>query len=159
VLRAFYQSRPFEEGDLPPNRSNMQTDSVYSLAAPFIANEGINPADTISFSYDKAESPYMELPMDVDSSGEFKVKSGLFRFLDPERTKIWKSSWIERFTRIIEATETYSKVFRRQRNSGVVTENCDSEDVQERNSQNPDMREKLMIDMPTGNDIYARVKK
>ncbi|XP_048780678.1 uncharacterized protein LOC125683493 [Ostrea edulis] len=161
MLRAFYQSRPYEE-EVPPTPSSIQTDSVYSFAAPSIANEGINPSDTISFSFDKTESPYMELPIDVDSNEEFKVNSGRFRFLDPERTKVWKSGWIERFSRMIETTETYSKAFQRPRNSGVITElteNCDSEDVKERNSQNLDMRERLVVDVPTGNDIYARVKK
>ncbi|XP_061178605.1 uncharacterized protein LOC133187264 [Saccostrea echinata] len=158
TITAFYRTRSYEE-EVPPTPSSIQSESVYSFATPSIVTEGINPSDTIEFSYDKAESPYIELP--ADPNAEIKEKTEKFRFLDPKRSKSWKSGWIDRVTHMIEATETYSRAAIRRFSDFVSDpgENCDSEGLNDRNEQSEGMSEGLVDNLSTGKDIYARVKK
>ncbi|XP_062569348.1 uncharacterized protein LOC134271542 [Saccostrea cucullata] len=158
TLTAFYRSRSYDE-EVPPTPSSIQSESVYSFATPSIATDGVNPSDTIEFSYDKADSPYIELP--ADPNAESKENREKLRFLDPKRSKSWKSGWIDRVTHMIEATETYSRAAIR-RLSEIVSdsgENCDSEALDETKLPTEGMSENPVVDVPTGNDIYARVKK
>lgn len=150
VLMVFRRSRSYDQ-EVPQTPSSIQMEPVYSFAAPSIVDEGVNPVNESVFSYDKATSPYAELPMDIENSQEDTGKSWTFRYLDPKRSKTWTSNWKERAARLIEATETYSKAFLK-RNSGSLfsdsPENDFCPDMSSKTSQTVGTSERVMVDLP-----------
>ncbi|XP_022339433.1 uncharacterized protein LOC111134573 isoform X1 [Crassostrea virginica] len=161
TLMAFRRSQAYEE-EVPPTPSSIQTDSVYSFAEPSLLCEGVNPADTLDFTYSKSSDPYIELPND---GGDFKEKSRKWQILDPSRSRTWASSWKERVSNLIEATGTYSKALLK-RNSGNILESPDDtccQEVEDKTTQTPEPTEKLVVSLPPADTdssyIYARVNK
>lgn len=150
VLMVFRRSRSYDQ-EVPQTPSSIQMEPAYSFAAPTIVDEGVNPANESVFSYDKAFSPYVELPIDSENSQEDSGKSWTFRYLDPKRSKTWKSNWKERAARLTEATETYSKAFLK-RNSGSLfvdsPENDFCPDMSSKTTQTAGTSERVVVDLP-----------
>lgn len=150
MLMVFRRSRSYDQ-EVPQTPSSIQMEPAYSFAAPTIVDEGVNPANESVFSYDKAFIPYVELPIDSENSQEDSGKSWTFRYLDPKRSKTWKSNWKERAARLIEATETYSKAFLK-RNSGSLfvdsPENDFCPDMSSKTTQTAGTSERVVVDLP-----------